>query len=126
MGFLDNSNIGFAGIPIGGGSGGGGSSSSQNVNIVFKEVNSTLSSTDRNVASKAAASNIAYTLPAKAGVDNGAMFEIINMNASFNITIIDSEDQNIEGQESFVLNSQGNISIILDKDNSAWKIVNGI
>ncbi len=124
MGFLDNSNIGFGDISVGGGS--GGSSGSQNPNVIFKEEDSQLLATEKNVASKAATANISYTLPSKADVDNGAMFEIINMNANFSITIIDSEDNNIEGQPSFVINPQGNISLILDKDNAIWKIVNGI
>lgn len=122
MGFLDNSNIGFGDISVGGGSSG----SSQNPNVVFKENDATLLTTEKNVASKAATSNIEYILPSKDGLDNGSMFEIINMNTSFNITITDAQNSNIEGQASFTVSPQGNISLVLDKENSIWKIINGI
>lgn len=122
MGFLDNSNIGFGDISVGGGSSG----SSQNPNVVFKENDAILLATEKNVASKAATGNIEYTLPSKDGLDNGSMFEIINMNTAFNITITDAQDLNIESQPSFIVSPQGNISLVLDKENSIWKIINGI
>jgi hypothetical protein len=119
MGFLDNSNIGFSDITIGGGS------TVNNQNVVFRDGNTILSA-ERVVASKSASSDINYILPNKTNLVNGEVLEIINMNVGFNITLVDNQNSNIEGQNSLIIYPQSNISIVLDKDNMMWKIINGI
>lgn len=123
MGFLDGSSIGFGDISVGGGSSSG---SSQNPSVIFKETSTTLLTSEKCVGSKNASSNIEYVLPTKGELLNGDMFEIINLNSNYSITIKDNEHNNIEGSNSFVIDAESNISVILDKDNNLWKLVNGI
>lgn len=125
MGFLDNSNIGFGDISVGGGSS-GSSGSSQNPDVIFIEESKLLNNTQRCVASKNAPNNIIYTLPHKSNLNDGAMFEFINMNSNYSMTLKDDDDQNIESGETFEVNAQSNISLVLDKENLVWKIIYGI
>ena len=126
MGFLTNSSVGFSNINVSSGGSGGGSEGASNIDVVYKETSTTLLSTEQNVASKAASSNISYTLPSKGSLNEGIVFEVINMNQNYTITVIDSQDSNIDGQGSFVVGIQSNISFVLDKANSKWRAINGI
>jgi hypothetical protein len=123
MGFLDNATIGFGDVTVGGGS---NNNPSQNPNFIFKETSSTLLITEKSVASRNATSDIEYTLPNKDNVIGNSLFKIVNMNADYTISVIDAQDSNIDDSNPFIIGPNTSISLILDKENLTWKIVNGV
>lgn len=125
MGFLAGSSIGFGDVTIGGGSSGGGSSSNAD-KVFFKEVSSVLSATETRVASREATEDIEYELPNKNDITGNLVIEVINMNNEFNISVVDAQSGAIDESNPFMVNPKSNISMVLDKDNSVWKIINGI
>jgi hypothetical protein len=128
MGFLKN-NIGFANVGTG-----GSSSSTQGSNTVigsnptvfYKEISSTLTPNITSVASKEAVSDIVYTMSNKTGMNDGDMVEVINLNTSFKITLLDADNSNIDGNATFEVSPGCSITLVLDKENLLWKSVNGI
>lgn len=126
MGFLDGGSIGFGDVSTGG-SGGSGSIPANISNFKFIENDYLITSNDRLIASRNASyEEIEFTLPEKTNIEDGAMFEIVNMNESRTIKLKDTQDENIDGSPNIIISGQNNLSFILDKNNNLWKIVYGI